>query len=206
MNPTPKILQSEINRGEKLLWWGQPAPMRTVLPSLPIFLFALPWTGFACFWICMAYRGTHHLAQRQAEAFNWIFPLFGLPFVFIGLSLLSLPMLSYFKARKTYYALTDKRLLILTDGREKTVENLDFKSLSNGVRTEYGGRGDLTWTTSTPRQNSPPVGFLLSSRLPPLSNIVTLTGIKEPRKVEKMLEDCRKNNGLTEIEPARKDG
>jgi hypothetical protein len=43
-----------------------------------------------------------------------LFPLFGVPFVLIGLGMLAAPYWMRRKAQNTVYALTDKRALILS--------------------------------------------------------------------------------------------
>jgi hypothetical protein len=200
--PTPQIINNEVGSGEKLLWWGQPESMRQVFASFSIWLFAIPWTAFACFWVVMACQGVTN-SKHSTGLIAWAFPLFGLPFILIGLAMLSAPLFAWLKLRSTYYLLTDKRLVVLTDGRTRTAQSYQLDGLSNLVRTEYGERGDLVWTVlSQPVQT--PHSSLAKTGLPQpavtsrsslahtvmSATTVSLLGIKEPRKVEKLVVDC----------------
>ena len=49
-----RLMRSEFELGEDLLWIGQPRPGRMMLRTLPVVLFAVPWTAFSVFWIGMA--------------------------------------------------------------------------------------------------------------------------------------------------------
>jgi hypothetical protein len=75
-------VQRELNSGERLLWQGR--PRRGVrLRSSDAFLipFSLLWGGFAIFWESMAL----FTVPKNAGQVGWAFPLFGVPFVVIGL-------------------------------------------------------------------------------------------------------------------------
>jgi hypothetical protein len=103
------LIQSELQDGEQIQWVAQPIPMRFVLKSLPIFLFAIPWTAFAVFWITMA----SGFKMPQFSSVVSLFPLFGVPFVLIGLGLLGSPLWMWIKARRTAYVLTNRRAIVL---------------------------------------------------------------------------------------------
>jgi hypothetical protein len=52
---------------------------------------------------------------------GYAFPLFGTPFIVVGVGMLSLPFLPVFVARRTLFAVTDQRLLrIYLGGRLRT--------------------------------------------------------------------------------------
>lgn len=182
---TPQIINNEVSSGEKLLWWGQPEAMRQVLASFAIWLFAIPWTAFACFWVVMASQSVLH-GKHSLGPMAWAFPLFGLPFILIGLGMLLMPFSAWLKMRSTYYLLTDKRLVVLTDGRTRTTQSYQLNGLTNLVRTEYGERGDLVWTVLQRPVESPRSSSVKTNGS---TTTVSLTGIKEPRKVEKLVGD-----------------
>lgn len=100
-------LLAEVGPNEKVVWSGQPRISRFVLATIPIFIFGLIATSFSVFWVVMAFLGT-----RQG-GFSLIFPLFGLPFVLIGVGMLSAPLWAASKARRIVYALTDRRLILI---------------------------------------------------------------------------------------------
>jgi hypothetical protein len=103
--------------------------------ALPIFVFAIPWTAFSLFWEAMAF-GIWINKSEQAngnieQVLGIIFPLFGLPFVLIGLGMLSAPFILLARARKTVYAITDRRILIVTTGNKgrRKVESRSLKDI-----------------------------------------------------------------------------
>ena len=146
------IVQSELQPGESQQWSGIADPARAALSVLPALLFGIPFAGFAFFWISMAYRGTHAISESSnpmARGFS-LFPLFGLPFLFIGLSMVSAPLIAYRKGLKTVYGVTDKRVLVISDGRSRTVRSCtpaDIVSVDHCERA--GGTGDVIIRTNS---------------------------------------------------------
>lgn len=146
-----RLLRSELERGEELLWTGQPRAGRMMLGTIPIVLFAIPWTAFSVFWIGMALSFAVHFGEgaKEPEPFRWfslVFPLFGLPFLLIGLGMLSAPWWVWRKAKRTCYAVTDRRAIIRDPGLSRGVTVRSFRpdQLRRIVRTERAdGSGDL---------------------------------------------------------------
>ena len=91
-----RLLHEELGPTEKLLWSAAPAPGRLARITLPIFLFAIPWTAFAIFWIA----GASGFKRPNFGQPAGLFPLFGVPFVLIGLGMLSSPYWARRKARR----------------------------------------------------------------------------------------------------------
>src|SRR5438270_1294317 len=92
MNPGDAQLraQSELQSGESILWTGTADPGRAALSALPASLFGLPFAGFALFWITQAYHATSTMNRSSNNAFVkgfGVFPLFGLPFLLVGLGI-----------------------------------------------------------------------------------------------------------------------
>src|SRR5262249_8379046 len=76
------------------------------------------------------------------------FPLFGLPFVLIGLGMLSSPFWLRRKAKRTCYALTDRRAIVWEAGSFGSVQVLSYRpaELTKIRRVEYpDGTGDLVF-------------------------------------------------------------
>ncbi len=103
-------VKHELEPGEKILWMEQPVPRYFTANSTGMFLFAIPWTAFAIFWICGA--AGFKIPDFSKGHFNF-FPLFGVPFVLIGIGLMSAPLRAYRKAFKTIYVITDRRAITL---------------------------------------------------------------------------------------------
>jgi hypothetical protein len=142
-----------------------------------ILFFGVPWTAFALFWMWGA-SGFGRAIQRPGPFL--FFPLFGLPFVLIGFGMLSAPYWAYRKGLNTVYAVTNKRVFILTAGKRWHVESYVPTRGSDFERTETAnGSGDLI--------------FLRRSRLDSdgdrVTNKVGFYGIPEVRRVERLLRD-----------------
>ncbi|GIX05578.1 MAG: hypothetical protein KatS3mg114_1447 [Planctomycetaceae bacterium] len=144
-------LDQELEPGERLLWAGQPLPRRLMRRSWGMALFGIPWTAFAVFWTVMA---GSMVWRSESPGPIWLFPLFGLPFILIGLGMLASPWRARRRARHIVYAVTDRRLLILTphDGG-RAVHTWTPCTLQRWRRVEYAdGSGDLFFegTTAAP--------------------------------------------------------
>ncbi len=76
------VIESELSSSEKLLWSGQPR-QGVVFRSNDIFMipFSLMWGGFAIFWELMVLT----MIPKDGGIISIIFPLWGIPFVIIGL-------------------------------------------------------------------------------------------------------------------------
>jgi hypothetical protein len=185
------FLKDELNKDEKLLWSGHPDPNRAMKSTMGIFLFGIPWTAFSIFWVAMAGMGVWS-NPGKAGLFN-AFPLFGLPFVLIGLGILSSPWVAANRAKNTHYGVTDKRVIILITGKTKTVQHFALANLTNPSRTEYGTKGDLCWSQTGQTYNysrginadTSQVGSSAGA------GTVVFTGIDKPREVERLVEDAQ---------------
>ena len=138
-----QMVDNELNDGESTMWAGQPKPSKLALKSLPIVLFAIPWTAFAVFWICGA--SGFKMPDFSKGGFSF-FPLFGLPFVLIGLGMLSSPFWMMKKAKGTVYVLTDKRAIIFEGGWRTNIRSLgpdQLRDLSRKQRSD--GSGDIVF-------------------------------------------------------------
>ncbi len=139
-------VRSELRDGERLLWVGQPRPGRFARQALPIVLFGIPWTAFALFWMAGASGvlfGDFGVGRGAFGAFRILFPLFGLPFVLIGLGMLSSPFWLRRRAKRTCYALTDRRAILWEAGWFGSFEVRSYgpAELQKIRRVEYPDRG-----------------------------------------------------------------
>lgn len=128
-------IRKELKQGEMVSWKGQPLPWQLTLPSFLIYLFAIPWTAFSVFWIFGA--------MEQEGPGSW-FPLFGLPFLLIGLAMLSAPFWTFMHAKKTVYVITDRRAFTLVKFRGVKITNFHAENLVNWDKTVHqDGSGNL---------------------------------------------------------------
>jgi hypothetical protein len=154
-------VEAELAKGERLLWVGQPRPRRMMTMSLPMFLFGIPWTLFAIFWVVMASSmmgGFGHDGPGNIVGILACFPLFGVPFIIIGIVMLTSPLWMQRRALNTFYAVTDRRAILWNAGwfGGVTVRSFPPKDLTRMRRTEFAdGSGDLifdeymTWRPGT---------------------------------------------------------
>ena len=123
------IIQKELDSGERLLWAGRPK-QGAILRGSDAFMipFSLLWGGFAIFWEYMALK----IPSGKAGPVDIVFPLFGIPFVLVGLYMIFGRFLYDSKKReKTFYGLTDQRAIIVTGLFSKGVKSLNLKTMSD---------------------------------------------------------------------------
>jgi len=176
----PRELEEKVKRelesGEHVVWMEQPIPRYFTAMSTSAFLFAIPWTAFAIFWICGA--SGFKLPDFSKGGFSF-FPLFGVPFVLIGLAMLSTPLWAYRKSFKTVYVITDRRAITFDGGWTTTIRSYPPDRLQNIHRKEKrDGTGDVVlgqqiWSGSEGGQQSMDLGFL---------------NIRDPKTVETMVK------------------
>jgi hypothetical protein len=138
-----ELFQQELLYDERILWSGQPSPGKLFTPA-DIFLvpFSLLWGGFAIFW--------------ELTALNFgaplLFKLFGIPFVCVGLYFIfGRFIFKCYLQKRTYYAVTNKRVLIITNTRNKnlTAEFIDRIPTIN-KKSRRDGSGTLIFGNYSP--------------------------------------------------------
>lgn len=142
-------VDDELEPGERVVWAAQPDPKRYARSSWAVVLFGIPWTAFALFWMAGAsgllWGGFGNGGNGPGVAFSLCFPLFGVPFVLIGLGMLTAPYWARRSAAGTVYAVTDRRAILFTAGfRSRTVKSYRPAELKRISRVERDdGSGDL---------------------------------------------------------------
>ena len=153
MNPSDaqQRVQSELQPGESLYWTGTANASRAALSALPATLFGIPFAGFAIFWISGAFHATHTISRSSnglARPFAF-FTLFGLPFLLIGFAIILAPLWAYVRGLNTVYAVTNKRVMIISGGGSRTVKSCtpaDIVSVDHRERPD--GSGDVLIRTN----------------------------------------------------------
>jgi hypothetical protein len=139
---TPRDIQQRLEAGEKLLWTGR--PRRGLMLRAADFIlipFSLVWCG-----IIISQQLT---AFRRAEPI--ILDLPSIPFVLIGLYLLFGRFIidAMIRAR-TVYAITDRRVVIVTGLFGRNVRSIYLRGLTEIEITEgRRGRGTITFGPSS---------------------------------------------------------
>lgn len=143
-NPVTTSCNNQIDRelmaGEKLLWSGKPNASKLFSPSDAFLIpFSLLWGGFAYFWE----------ATVIVSGAPLLFKLWGIPFVVIGTYMI---FGRFFVKRRinenTAYAITDKRVLIVTTWPTRNLTALDLRTLpSTTLREGNDGGGHIVLGT-----------------------------------------------------------
>lgn len=130
-----ELLARQLGPGETVVWQGRPEKLHAAGGSFGR-LFGWFWLGFACFWELMALG-----AAAQAGAFGLVFPLFGVPFIIIGLYLVFPNFMGKRRLAGTVYALTNRRALVVSRRR---VTAWPLGSIESVEKRYYAdGTGDL---------------------------------------------------------------
>jgi hypothetical protein len=185
-------IESEMGTGERVIWTGQPSPRAFARSSWGLVLFGIPWTAFSLFWMAAATGsiGGFRRDSGSMGAARWFFPLFGLPFVLIGFGMLSAPLWTRRGSRKTAYALTDRRALIIRIGLRGriTVTSLEPSRLSRLERAENrDGTGDLVFERAISYGNDN------TSR----TTVTGFIGIRDPKQVEDLIRSTFFQKGVS---------
>jgi hypothetical protein len=178
LDPEEKALvDRELRAGERLVWFGKPTRVggqRVAAGCL--FLFGIPFTGFALFWMGLAGFATGETGAPGLM--KW----FGLPFLLAGLSMLTwLPFWVLRQHRRLRYAITTQRAVLFQPGLfgRLTVRSYGPDRMASLTRNENAdGSGDLVFESVTTSNGSSTsttrYGFL---------------GIEDVRGVEQLLLD-----------------
>jgi hypothetical protein len=143
--PIPSELADRVARelepDEKLLWAGQPRLDLATRPAYLLVPFGCFFTGFSLLWIVGAGLMTLGLLAPC-----------GLPFIAVGIGMLASPVWLRSMARKTIYAVTDRRAIVWQPGwfGRVAVQSFTAAGLGQMSRVERAdGSGDLVFQVHT---------------------------------------------------------
>ncbi|MBC3910649.1 hypothetical protein [Undibacterium umbellatum] len=129
-------ITSQLSSNERLLWSGQPR-QGFMLQATDLFMipFSLMWGGFALFW-------EYTVITSNAPLLFW---LWGIPFVLIGLyMIIGRFFFEALQRAKTFYAVTDERVLIVSGIFTSSITSLNLHSLGELSLTEgKNGEGSV---------------------------------------------------------------
>lgn len=140
-NKMIELFKDELLKYEEVLWCGQP-DSSVIFTGSDIFLvpFSISWGGFAIFW---------EISTITLGA-PFFFGLFGIPFVLIGLYFIFGRFIyKGIKKKHTYYAITNRRVLILTNLSNKNVDAefiTQIPCINKRVRSD--GKGTIKFGNS----------------------------------------------------------
>ena len=140
-------VEMELRSGERITWSGQPIPARFVRVSWLIVVFGIFWTAFSILWVA----GAIFVTTRGSTPGPFkLFPLFGLPFIAIGIGMLTSPIWLRKKAANMAYVITNQRAFVLSQTWRKAthIQNFSPKDLQSLEHTQYpDGSGDIIFST-----------------------------------------------------------
>lgn len=143
MNTVLDGIRNELSPGEQVLWSGQPR-QGVIVRGADAFLipFSLLWGGFAIFW---------ELSVIKSSGPDF-FALFGIPFVLVGIYFIVGRFFVDAKIRaKTFYAVTDQRVLFVSGVFARRVKSLNLRTLSDLALSEgKSGVGTITFGAGSP--------------------------------------------------------
>ena len=178
-NRLEQQLRREMSPGEQLLWSAMPDPKRMKI-IFGVWLFAVPWTAFALFWTGAASSGLW--AGHASSIISWIFPLWGLPFIGVGLWMLSMPFSIRKQAKHMIFGITNQRVLSLMDHRKRDVRSVSLDLLGPISRKEGAdGWGDVTIETGSSRDSD---GDRVTDKF-------QIFGVPDVARVERMLREAQ---------------
>jgi hypothetical protein len=168
--------------GETILWAGQPNANKAFLLACPILLFAIPWTVFALGWeyiaVSMLFTEGKQAPDGASKVMGLVFPIFGLPFVIVGLVMVSSPFWAWWKARRTVYVLTDQRISTLVAGKTLNITSLDATQIASVHRVEKAdGSGTLHLNMGQYRDSD---GDKVEKK-------ISLPGVPDVRELERLI-------------------
>ena len=187
----PAWLEAAVQRetaGESVRWIGRPGAWRAFAWTSLIWIFGIPWLAFSLFWEAtvvgslLMSKGAP-FAGSMGQTMGWVMALFGLPFVLIGLAMLMAPFAAFRTARRTVYALTNKRFITITEGRTRRVKSVLPDLIRSIERKERpDGSGNLRLI----------LGFENDGDGGAVTKTEDLVGIADVRKVETLLMDLKR--------------
>jgi hypothetical protein len=155
-------LREAMEPGERLLWSGRPR-RGLMLRAGDAFLipFSLLWCGFVIFWEWSVVSIGHA---------SWLLELWGVPFIAVGLHfVLGRFLVDAYQRRRTFYGVTDSRVLIAIDGFRRSTRTLSLEGLTEikSCRRARRARNTDFWSRCRPLWRVPTARVARQWRLRP---------------------------------------
>ena len=144
MTSRPTTLSQNLGPGERLLWSGQPrSGIQLRGQDAYLIPFSLMWGGFAIFWEYMALTQ----GSKAPGPVGIVFPLFGVPFVCVGLYLIFGRFFADARSRsRTFYGVTSERIIIISGLFSLQTKSLQLRTLTDVSLTQRAdGSGTITF-------------------------------------------------------------
>ncbi|WP_156176836.1 hypothetical protein [Kiloniella spongiae] len=156
-NPLERV-RPELIDNEQLVWADRPVSERFYRKKIKAAIAGKVIIGFIALWIL----GVTYTSFSSGNLLGLSLVIFALPLLFIVRKLMNKPKEARQRAEQTYYAITDRRLLIINDYKRKSVESYDLDKIEfvelaenkDGTGNIYFTKSMITTTSSNDRDNN----------------------------------------------------
>ncbi len=189
-------LQPELSSGETIYWAGMPNPSvifhSADWAAVP---FSLLWGGFAIFWETSVLGYWGFASKSPSHPVSYFMALWGVPFVVIGQYMIwGRFFVDSWLKRRTYYAVTNRRILILQEGWKRSTRFSFLESIPE-LTCEGSVTGTLWLGTKLPilgSRRSSTQSFSQFATSGPVARLVDIDGVDS---VYRLILDLREQAG-----------
>lgn len=183
------VFEDDLLKNERLLWVGQPDP-KALFTVADIFLipFSIFWSGFVLIFVAVISK------------VGWFGVLFILPFVLLGVYfLVGRFIYKIWKRKNTFYAVTTRRVLILTTLFTRSLQAVFIDTIPTVHKSARFGRGTITfgnrnfWSSLYANTGMGIFGWPYGKESP------TFYDIKDVNKVFDLVNDLRNKEEIKEF-------
>jgi len=137
----------ELDAGERVLWSGQPDPARLWSSAVPTALLSVSMMAFMAFgmWGASAPLRMALALGRIPGFMDVAGPALGLTFIAVAIGLAISPWMERARASRTFYALTNRRALIVVEGQVRTTKSVLPTEFTIKCRDLPNGQGDVVF-------------------------------------------------------------
>lgn len=129
-------LNRELGADEAVVWHGWQLG-RIERRLFAAYLFAVPWTLFSLAWTGVAFIAVASSDGGGAGPFAWAFPMFGVPFIAVGVWMLSRPFVPLLQKGRVLYVVTTRRALKLHMGQALAIDSVPADRIGRARRREH---------------------------------------------------------------------
>jgi hypothetical protein len=189
-------LQPELLPGETLYWTGRPNTSVIFHKEDAMMIpFSLMWGGFALFWEFGA-AGAWGSKQSTGTG-NWFFLLWGIPFIVIGQYMIwGRFVVTYWKKCRTFYGVSNKRVLVVQNGFSKKMASAYLENLSTIAKEEgANGIGTLRFTPENYSDSSRGKGFTAWDGMD-IGSVPVFADVDQIADVYRLVSDLKEKSAL----------
>lgn len=165
-------VEAELAPGEQLLWIGVGDPKRHARRAWPVFAFGLFFTAFSGFMGVLFLVSPSKSSVDQPQSSNGLAPLLIFAFILVGMGIMTIPTFLKASARRTVYAVTNRRVLLvvlprtqLGNSRVTSVTPKALKTIECTQRADGSGDIILWWSLPYSSRDEYPQGLIGINRV-----------------------------------------